>query len=144
MSNAVVPYEADKLTNDEPGLTAYDSGFPGGLFGATVFHGTDETEDGIPRSPSDIVEWVELNQDIGGGTGLVDRNSYVLHGFDMPDMHDFRGDHPNVPLTPVYGSYGDAGYGSEDYPTQYTQGIAAQDYETPSSEDSWDAVSYGI
>lgn len=139
----VVPYEADRLTNDEPGLTIYDSGFPGGLFGAPVYHATDQTEDGIPRHPSDIVEWVELDQDIGGGTGLVDRNAFVLGGFDMPDAHDFRGDHPLVPRESVSGSYGDVGYGPEDYPTQYAQGIAAQDYETPSPEDSWDAVSVG-
>lgn len=142
-----VPYEADLQHNDQPGgVTPYygDDGYPAATFSNPVFHQTDMTEDGISRWPTDIVEWTELDLDIGGGPGLADRNAYVLGGLEKPDAHDFRGDHALVPREAIMGSYGDVGYGSEDYPTQYTQGVAAQDYETPTSEESWDAVSYGF
>lgn len=133
-------YEADLQDNDEPGITRYDAGYP---IGAPVGHATDDTEDGIPRNPDSIVMWTELDYDIGGGTGQADRNAYVLGGFDMPDAHDFRGDHPLIPRAAVAGAYGDVG-NSDDYPAEYAQGLAAQSYSDPTDEESWDSISQGL
>jgi hypothetical protein len=152
VSGTAVMYENDLRTNGTgtndgtdagfpvtPGLTVYDDHSP---TSARVFHGTDKTSEGIYRSGESIVTWQDIDYDIGGVPGATDRSAYILGGFDMPDAHDFRGDHPLVIRRDAGGSYGDAG-NSGDYPTEYNQGLAAESYNDPTDEDSWNAVSLG-
>lgn len=150
-----VPYEEglrtgngfdDILDDPELGITVYDSGIPGQLFSDPVFHPTDDTEQGIYRTPTDVVEWNEIVYDVPStnpSTGMVDRNAYILGAFEIPDAHDFRGDHPLIERTQVEGSYGAAGSDTDDYTIQYAQGVGAKDWSDPTDDEQYDAMSLG-
>jgi hypothetical protein len=135
------PYEQSLLATPDPGNTAYDAMFP--LVGAPTIKGTDT--DLVPepeRSP--YVKWTELDYEVGGETGEANRNAYVLGGIPVTyDAHDFRGDHAHIPVHFPYGAYGDVGENSDDHPTQYAHGIAANAYPEVTTEQSWDAISQG-
>lgn len=129
------------MTTDAPGVTAYDAGFP--VIGAPLFKGTDADLVAEPTD-GDYVRWVDLDYEIGGGTGAANRNAYVLNGVPVTfDAHDFRGDHAHIPAHYPYGNYGDVG-NTDDYASQYAQGIAANAYPDLTTEESWDRVSAGI
>lgn len=135
----VVPDEASVLPSDGSGVTVYDAGFP---IPPALFHGTDEAYLSA-STPNPFVEWTDLDYEIGGDTGLVDRNAYVLGGItNYSDAHDFRGDHVILEPRDANGAYGDAS--GDDYATSYALGIAAQGYPDISREESWDSLSAGI
>lgn len=135
-----VLYEQDlQPSGDAPGITAYDDGYP---VPQPITKGTD-SDLGYNLTPDPVTRWVDLDYEIGGEPGAVNRNAYVLDGMPSPDAHDFRGDHAIIPVNFPYGSYGDAG-NSDDYPTSYAQGIASNAYPDISSAESWDAVSEGF
>lgn len=128
--------EASALVTDETGNTVYDAGFP---IPMAYFHPTDNATESNSK-PGDIVEWTDLDYEIGGSAGLVDRNAYILGGItNYTDAHDFRGDVVPVEIRGAGGSMGDVGY--DDYSNQYANAIAAQGYPDTSREQSWDEVS---
>lgn len=137
-----VPYEGSAhFGGAHAGTTVYDDGFP--VVGAPVAKGTDAAV-GYNVPPNSYVEWSELDYEVGGVPGAVNRNAYVDSGIPvLYDAHDFRGDHAVIPSHYPYGSYGDAGDSSNDPTVQYAQGIAANAYPDITSEQSWDAVSEG-
>lgn len=155
MTSPTVPYEEglrtgntfdDILDDPELGLTVYDGGYSGALFADPVFHPTDDTHQGVYRTPTDIVEWTEIEYDVPStnpSTGEVDRNAFILGGFEQPDAHDFRGDHPLIQRNGVEGSYGAAGSDTDDYVTQYAQGVGAKDWSDPTDDEQYDAMSQG-
>lgn len=139
--SVVVPDEASTLppVDTESGNTVYDVWSP---IPPAFLHNTDEAYLST-STPDAFVQWSELDYEIGGAPGLVDRNAYVLGGItNYSDAHDFRGDH--VILTPrdAGGSYGDAS--GDDYSNAYALGVAAQGYPDVSREESWDYLSAGI
>lgn len=139
-TGVVVPYEASLEPNDQTGNTAYDAGFPLAL---PVFHNTDQAYLS-PVNPDDFVHWDELDYEVDGTPGAVDRNAFVLNGIDSYDAHDFRGSVASVidPRT-AGGAYGHAGW-ADDYASDYALGIAAQGYPDVSREESWAAISEGF
>jgi hypothetical protein len=136
MTTPVVLDEASVMPSDGSGVTVYDRGFP---IPPAFFHATDESYIS-PAAPSEFVQWTDLDYEIGGAEGLVDRNAYVLGGIDnYSDMHDFRGDH--VILTPRDAGGANGDVGGDDYAEQYAQGVAAQGYPDVTREQSWNEVS---
>lgn len=134
------PYEASALISDTPGTTVYDSGFP--IVSAPVFKGTD-TDLGSNLEPDPIVKVSELDYEIGGEPGAVNRQAVVMHGIDnMWDAHDFRGDHAAIPRRTT-GNYGDVG-NTDDYTSQYAGAIAANAYPDMTTEETWDTISQGF
>ena len=135
-----VPWEASAVVNDQPGVSVYDAGFP--LPTAPRFKATDaDVYQGV--EPDSYVKWSDLDYEIGGERGAVNRNAYVDNSMYMSDAHDFRGDHAVIPQHYPYGSYGDVG-SSDDYATQYALGIASNAYPDISTTESWDEVSQGF
>lgn len=139
---AVSPYEgsAEPIPSGEfeGGVTVYDPYFP---LHPAVIKGTDTAVfDG--QAPGGYVEWTDLDYEIGGQAGLVNRNAFILGGLEAPDAHDFRGDHAIVPRREISGTYGDVG-SSDDFAGEYAQGIAAQGYPDISREESWSRISEG-
>jgi hypothetical protein len=135
-----VAYENSLMPSDGPGNTVYDPGFP---INSASYHNTDMA---IERSnpPSDFVQWSEIDYELGGNAGLVDRNAYVLGGIDnYSDAHDFRGDHVTLKPRDAGGNYGDVG-NSDDASNYYSAGIAAQSYPDVTREESWDSISGGF
>lgn len=134
-----VPYEASLVPSEGTGNTVYDPGFP---IPAPAFHNTDMAEP-IQAHPSEFTQWADLDYEIGGETGLADRNAYTLRGIEnYTDAHDFRGDHAVIPLRDAHNAYGDVGW--DDYSNQYANAVASDGYPDVTKEESWDSLSAGL
>jgi len=132
------PYEDSVLPSGAPGVTVYDAGYP---VAHPVQKGTDSfLAPNVP--PNAFTEWTDLDYEIGGETGAVNRNAYVINGIDSYDAHDFR-DHVVIPRRTDYGATGDVG-SADDYSVQYAQAIAANAYPDVTQQESWDEVSQGF
>lgn len=137
--NETVTYEGSLLPSDGSGNTVYDPGFP---IPPVMFHGTDMAHPS-PIAETNTVAWSDLDYEIGGDMGLVDRNAFTNNGIaNYTDAHDFRGDHVPVPIRGAGGGYGDVGW--DDYSNQYANAVAAQGYPDTTREESWADLSAGI
>lgn len=132
------PYEDSVLPSGQPGVTVYDPGYP---VGQPVQKGTD-TAVAFNVPPNPFTEWTDLDYEIGGEPGAVNRNAYVINGIPDYDAHDFR-DYVVVPKRTNYGATGDVG-SADDYSVQYSQAIAANAYPDVTQQESWDEVSQGF
>lgn len=142
-----IPYELGEfptVSNDSPGpgITDYDPGIPLFITEAPEFHPTESYRLSGMNGTDTYVAWSDIDYEIGGTTGAVDRNAYVSGTMGTRDAHSFRGDHPVIPARGITGSYGDAG-NSDDPAIAYAQGLAAGAWPSLTSEDSQNAMSLG-
>lgn len=122
----------------EFGQSVYDAAIP--TIGLPIAHMRDtDTYQGI--DPTLFTQWSELDYTIGGETGEVNRNDFIINGIEPWEDFDLRGHAPHIPQRTIPGNYGDAGNPTDDYSTQFAQAIAAAGDDQVTQEQMWADIS---
>jgi hypothetical protein len=142
----MVIYEADlqntDVTDDVAVLTQYAYGVYPSMVGEVLDHQRD-TANGDNIYPASSQRIVDIDTLIGGETGAVNLNPFVINGIPQWEDFDLRGAAARIPKSTYGGATGDTG-NTDSYSTYYARAIAAGAEATVTQEQSWAEISgYG-